>query len=215
MKSPVGFGESLVVWKFIQRLPVDRPPDLRFRFQVREQTFTHQTHLRVWPRPTSELDLNKHSNVKHHMNIHQICSDLLLLEWTRWHEQKPTSGLLSNKNMMNQQTCRSVWFLLSPAVILCLWLFFVSLRSVCLFLPLCCCLSLSHDVVIMLHLLFLVLLKRIFFLSTNVHVEVLLMHLQSPAVSSSVDINQAAGCSCSNTHYMYMWRWFDGARTRR
>lgn len=110
MKSPVGFGESLVVWKFIQRLPVDRPPDLRFRFQVREQTFTHQTHLRVWPRPTSELDLNKHSNVKHHMNIHQICSDLLLLEWTRWHEQKPTSGLLSNKNMMNQQTSRSVWF---------------------------------------------------------------------------------------------------------
>lgn len=136
MKSPVGFGESLVVWKFIQRLPVDRPPDLRFRFQVREQTFTHQTHLRVWPRPTSELDLNKHSNVKHHMNIHQICSDLLLLEWTRWHEQKPTSGLLSNKNMMNQQTSRSVWFLLSPAVILCLWLFFVSLRSVCLFVSL-------------------------------------------------------------------------------
>lgn len=86
MKSPVGFGESLVVWKFIQRLPVDRPPDLRFRFQVREQTFTHQTHLRVWPRPTSELDLNKDSNVKHHMNIHQICSDLLLLEWTRWAE---------------------------------------------------------------------------------------------------------------------------------
>lgn len=110
MKSPVGFGESLVVWKFIQRLPVDRPPDLRFRFQVREQTFTHQTHLRVWPRPTSELDLNKDSNVKHHMNIHQIYSDLLLLEWTRWHEQKPTSGLLSNKNMMNQQTSRSVWF---------------------------------------------------------------------------------------------------------
>lgn len=135
MKSPVGFGESLVVWKFIQRLPVDRPPDLRFRFQVREQTFTHQTHLRVWPRPTSELDLNKHSNVKHHMNIHQICSDLLLLVWTRWHEQKPTSGLLSNKNMMNQQTSRSVWFVTFSScdfVSLVVFCVFVVRLSVCL-----------------------------------------------------------------------------------
>lgn len=135
MKSPVGFGESLVVWKFIQRLPVDRPPDLRFRFQVREQTFTHQTHLRVWPRPTSELDLNKHSNVKHHMNIHQIYSDLLLLVWTRWHEQKPTSGLLSNKNMMNQQTCRSVWFFTFSScdfVSLVVFCVFVVRLSVCL-----------------------------------------------------------------------------------
>lgn len=213
MKSPVGFGESLVVWKFIQRLPVDRPPDLRFRFQVREQTFTHQTHLRVWPRPTSELDLNKHSNVKHHMNIHQICSDLLLLEWTRWAETHIRFTLKQKHDEPANEPERLICYFLQ--LWFCVFGCFLCLCGPFVCLSLCCCLSLSHDVVIMLHLLFLVLLKRIFFLSTNVHVEVLLMHLQSPAVSSSVDINQAAGCSCSNTHYMYMWRWFDGARTRR
>ena len=152
IKSPVGFGESLVVWKFIQRLPVDCPPDLRFRVQVGEQTFTHQTHLRVWPRATFRIRPRPGFRCKTSLSTWTHIGHILTSSC--WHEHDDTSRIHTRFTLTQKDDERTnkllifyfflvqLWFCVfgsvCPSGFVCLQMRLVRLCSCCIFLSSFC-----------------------------------------------------------------------------